>query len=57
MRPARPRMERTPDGRYRCWWEMENRCCRTVRVGWLLICVMNEYGFLVTVDQEPPEWS
>lgn len=57
MKRAWPRMERTLDGRYRCWSEMENRCCRMVQIGWLLVCVMDDHGFLVTVDQEPPEWS
>ncbi len=51
------RMVRTTDGRYRVWWEAENRCCRIVQIGWLLICVMDDHGFLVTVDQEAPEWS
>lgn len=57
MRQANFRMVRTTEGRYRVWWEMENRCCNLVQVGWAHICVMDDFGFLVTVDQEPPEWS
>lgn len=57
MRIPTFRMQRTAEGLYRVWWEMENRCCVSKQVGSLLICVMDDYGYLVTVSTERAEWS
>lgn len=57
MRTPTFRMQRTAEGLYRVWWVMENRCCVVKQVGALQICVMNDYGFLVTVSSERVEWS
>jgi len=49
-------MDRKNDGTYRVWHSKENRCCRSMQVGVALICVMDDYGFLVTIKQEPQPW-
>ena len=49
-------MDRQNDGTYRVWHSKENRCCRSMQVGVALICVMDDYGFLVTIKQESQPW-
>lgn len=56
MRKPTFRMQRTTGGLYRVWWEMENRCCTVHQMGSLLVCVMDDYGYLVTLSSERAEW-
>lgn len=49
-------MDRQKDGTYRVWHSKESRYCVRMQIGVALICVMNEYGFLVTIRQEPMPW-
>lgn len=50
------RIERRADGKYRVWHSKENRCCRPMQIGVAQVCVMDDYGFLVTIEQEPVPW-
>lgn len=44
-------------GRYLYWESKENRYCRQVPIGAKLVCVVDEFGFLVPVDrQEDTSW-
>lgn len=44
-------------GRYLYWVTKEDRYCRPRTVGNVLVCVVNEYGFLVPVGvQEDTSW-
>ena len=49
-------MDRRNDGTYRVWQSKENRYCIPLQVGVALICVMNDYGFLQVIKQEPQPW-
>lgn len=49
-------IDRQACGTYRVWQSKENRCCVPVQIGVALICVMDDYGFLVTVREESQPW-
>lgn len=55
-RLVRPELERLPDGRYLCTKHMQNRCCNDMEVGHRLVYVMNDYGFLVLVEDWGRAW-
>jgi hypothetical protein len=45
-----PTYERLSDGRYLIEHWMENRCCNRVQVGSSMVCVVDDYGSLVAVE-------
>jgi len=47
---------RQPGGTYRVSYSKENRCCQFMQIGAARICVMDDYGYLVTIAQEPNPW-
>lgn len=55
-RLVRPDLERLPDGRYLRTSHMQNRCCNDMEVGSRLVYVMNDYGFLVQVEDWGRAW-
>lgn len=44
-------------GRYRCWAWVWGRCNNRVQVGAAKICVVDDFGVLQAVDEEPRQWS
>ena len=51
-----PEYERLPDGRYLIERWMENRCCNVVQVGSTTVCVVDDYGSLVAVEDKGRAW-
>lgn len=55
-RLIKPELERLSDGRYLRTQHMQNRCCNDMEVGHRLVYVMNDYGFLVPVEDWGRAW-
>ena len=55
-RLIKPELERLSDGRYLRTLHMQNRCCNDVEVGHRLVYVMDDYGYLVLVDDWGRAW-
>lgn len=53
---TREHIDRQCDGTYRLWYSKENRCCMPMQIGVAQICVMDDYGFLQVIKQEPQPW-
>ncbi|BDR08227.1 hypothetical protein CTR2_R15650 [Comamonas thiooxydans] len=51
-----PTYERLSDGRYLIEHWMENRCCNRVQVGSSMVCVVDDYGSLVAVEDRGRAW-
>lgn len=51
-----PTYERLSDGRYLIERWMENRCCNRVQVGSTTVCVVDNYGSLVVVEDRGRAW-
>lgn len=51
----RPDYERLSDGRYLVTHWMHGRC-GPMQTGGITVCVMNEYGFLVVVEDRGCSW-
>lgn len=51
-----PTYERLSDGRYLIERWMENRCCNLVQVGARTVCVVDDYGSLVAVEDRGRAW-
>ena len=51
-----PGYERLNDGRYVVSHWMESRCCNVMQVGSVTVCVVNDYGVLVPVEDWGPAW-
>lgn len=49
-------IERLGDGTYRQSWHMLNRYGYFMQVGVALTCVMDDFGFLQVLRQEPQPW-
>lgn len=47
---------RQPNGTYRQSWSMLSRYSNFVQVGVALICVMDDFGFLQVIREEPRPW-
>lgn len=41
--------------RWRVWWSKEDRYCRPMQIGSALVCVVDDFGSLVTVWEEANE--
>ena len=54
-RLIRPSYERLSDGRYLVTHWMHGRC-GPMQTGGITVCVMNEYGFLVVVEDRGRAW-
>ncbi|WP_050874977.1 hypothetical protein [Comamonas testosteroni] len=51
-----PTYAREVDGRYLVKRWMENRCCNVVQVGSTTVCVVDNYGNLVAVEDRGQAW-
>ncbi|KGH03986.1 hypothetical protein [Comamonas thiooxydans] len=51
-----PTYDRLSDGRYLIEHWMNNRCCNRVQVGARTVYVVNDYGFLVPVEDWGRAW-
>lgn len=56
MRTLLPDLERLPDGRYLQTIWMRDRCENLVEVGARTVYVVNDYGFLVPVEDRGRAW-
>lgn len=55
-RLVEPELERLPDGRYLRTQHMQSRCCNRVEVGSRSVCVMDDHGYLVVVEDWGRAW-
>jgi NADH dehydrogenase FAD-containing subunit len=55
-RLIKPHLERLSDGRYLQTQFMQNRCCNDIEVGSRQAYVMDDYGYLVRVDDKGSVW-
>ena len=51
-----PTYNRLSDGRYLIEHWMNNRCCNRVQVGSSTVCVVDDYGNLVAVEDRGRAW-
>ena len=51
-----PTYQRLNDGRYLIERWMSNRCCNPVQVGARTVCVVDDYGSLVAVEDRGRAW-
>ena len=51
-----PTYNRDTDGHYRIEHWMQNRCCNVVQVGSSTVCVVDNYGNLVAVEDRGRAW-
>lgn len=45
-------IDRLPRGRWRVWWSKEDRYFKPMQIGSALVCVVDNFGDLVTVWEE-----